>query len=297
MKITRGKVKKPILALIYGVDKVGKTTFASQSPNPVFIGPEAGNNNMDVARFETPKTFQEILDQSESLLKMTSEDIQTVVYDSLDWIEQLLFKDLTERFKVPAIEDVGGGYGKWVSITLQEWKKLIDVTSRLRESGKNIIFIAHYQIKTFNDPITNAGYDRYIMKLNDKAGAIFREFVDTMLFATFEVSVKTDRANDKKGRATGDGIRVAYTERRPSHDAGNRFGLPVELPLDYQSLVNAIEASTVSDVEIIKKEIQSLCDEITDQELLKKINESMVGADAQKLVVIKNRILTIRSRK
>jgi hypothetical protein len=292
LNVIKGRIKKPLLMLLYGVDKVGKTTFASQAPGVIFLGPEAGNNNMDVARLPTPKSYQDLLDQCQQLL-IEKHDYKTAAFDSLDWIEGLVHAQLCAKYNVAVIEEAAGGYGKWVAVVVSEWKKLIDLTAQLRDKGMNIIFIAHYQVKAFNDPMTSVPYDRYMVKLVERVSATFREYVDIMGFATFEVSVKANKGASK-GKGYGDGIRVLYTERRPSHDAGNRFSLPYELPLDFQSIMNAVDASTISDPQILVNDIKNLCADMTDQELLKKINESIVGADVNKLIIIKNRILTIK---
>ena len=39
-KVTRGKLKKPHLVLIYGVDGVGKSSFGAGFPDALFLGAE-----------------------------------------------------------------------------------------------------------------------------------------------------------------------------------------------------------------------------------------------------------------
>ena len=48
--ITRGKVTRPGLILVYGPDGVGKTSLAAGAPSPLFLGAEAGTGHLDVAR-------------------------------------------------------------------------------------------------------------------------------------------------------------------------------------------------------------------------------------------------------
>ena len=52
--VTRGKVVRPWRGLLYGVEGVGKSTFAAATPNPVFIGAEDGTDHLDIARFDPP---------------------------------------------------------------------------------------------------------------------------------------------------------------------------------------------------------------------------------------------------
>ena len=43
MNITRGKIKSAQKVVIYGPEGIGKSTFASQFPNPLFIDTEGSN--------------------------------------------------------------------------------------------------------------------------------------------------------------------------------------------------------------------------------------------------------------
>ena len=52
MNITRGKQAKAQRVIIYGTEGIGKSTLASQFPNPLFIDTEGSTSNMDVARMD-----------------------------------------------------------------------------------------------------------------------------------------------------------------------------------------------------------------------------------------------------
>jgi hypothetical protein len=85
-----------------------------------------------------------------------------------------------------------------------------------------------------------SAYDRYQLKINDKAAALVREAADAMLFARFETELV--KANGSKAKVRGEGMRVMYTESRPAFDAKNRFGLPFCMPLDWKTFGDAIRA-------------------------------------------------------
>lgn len=288
---TKGKIKKPHLILIYGTDGVGKTTFAASAPKPIVIGAESGSSNLDVSRFE-PKTFEELMGVIEEL-RSSKHDYETVVFDSLDWIEPMVWKSVCDAGKVSSIENYGGGYGKGYTEANAYWLRMITALRQLREAKHmNIIMIAHSQIKAFNDPSQMTPYDRYILKLNEKAAALWREFVDTVLFANYEVFVKKE---NNKGKAFGDGMRLMHTERRPGFDAKNRFNLPSQLPLswtDYNAAMNSIDPE---DPAPIRESIAAMVANITDQELKDKVFETVgsAGDNAKQLQAIKDR-LTIK---
>jgi hypothetical protein len=80
--ISRGKRPRHIFALIYGTDGVGKSTFCSHAPNPVFVGAEKGTEQLDVARFPQTETIGELLAQLRAL-QTEKHEFDTVVLDSL----------------------------------------------------------------------------------------------------------------------------------------------------------------------------------------------------------------------
>jgi hypothetical protein len=294
-KIIKGKIKKPLLLCLFGTEGVGKTTFASKSEKPVFVGPESGNDNLDVSRFPTPKTWTELLSQI-SALSNEAHEYKTLVVDSIDWCERLMHSELIIRHNVKTIEDVAGGYGRYVSVVNTEWMQLIDMVRSLRDLKKmNIIFIAHYMVKTFNDPMTQMPYDRYQMKLLDKSSALFREFVDVLGFATFEVSVK---GTGTKGKGIGDGYRVLYTEKRPAHDAKNRFSLPYAIPFDFETFSAHMNSSDIDQLKNIKQDIADMMLDIKEEELLAKVKTTLEKAkdDFVTLSAIKNRLTQVLNK-
>ena len=54
MQITRGKIPCAKKVVVYGPEGIGKSTFASRFPNPVFIDTEGSTKDMDVARLPRP---------------------------------------------------------------------------------------------------------------------------------------------------------------------------------------------------------------------------------------------------
>lgn len=285
--VTKGKIKKPHLVLIFGVDSVGKTSFGANAPKPIIIGPESGSANLDTTRLET-KNYAELMQTIEDLRK-DKHDYQTIVLDSLDWIEPQVWDAVCKAVNVDSIEKFGGGYGKGYLEANVYWNRVIAALRTLREERKmNVILIAHSQIKAFNDPALAAPYDRYILKLNEKASALWREFVDTVLFATFETFVKKE-GNKHKG--FGDGARVVFTERRPGFDAKNRFGLPFQLALSWDDYQRAVESS-IKTPDKLRERITAMLSEIKDDELKKLVIDTVekAGDNIAQLEAIENRL-------
>lgn len=60
--ISKGKQKSAIRFCAYGPEGIGKSTFASKFPEPLFIDVEGGTKQLEVARFDhQPETWNELL--------------------------------------------------------------------------------------------------------------------------------------------------------------------------------------------------------------------------------------------
>jgi hypothetical protein len=239
--VSRGKRPRRIFALIYGTDGVGKSTVCSHAPNPIFVGAENGTAQLDAARFPQTETIADLLEQLRAL-QNEKHEFQTVVLDSLDWIEPLIWKAVCDEAKVESIEQAFGGYGKGYVRALDLWRTLLKELAILNHK-MHVLLIGHAQIKSFQDPELANAYDRYQLKINDKAAALVREAADAVLFARFETELVRDDGNSRsKAKVRGEGVRVMYTESRPAFDAKNRFNLPFVMPLDWKAFGEAIRA-------------------------------------------------------
>lgn len=233
----------PPRILIYGPQKIGKSTFGAMADRPVFIPIEDGLDAIDVNSFPQASSFNDVMNNLKSLAE-EKHDFKTAVIDSLDWMEPLVWEHLIAEQpfgdkgkKIASIEDYG--YGKGFGAALTYWREYIDILDYLRsEKDMAIIQIAHTQIRKFENPETDI-YDRYELKLNKGAAALMMEHSDIILFAKHDIGIrKEEKAMSKEGRkrAVGTGDRVLHTEERPAFMAGNRYSLPAEIPFDKEGV-------------------------------------------------------------
>jgi hypothetical protein len=294
MEISSGIEKFPHFILAYGPDGVGKTTFASEAPKSIILGPESGSRSINVHRFKNVKTWQDIIARI-GWLRNEKHDFQSVGIDSLDWIEPLLWQSVCAQYKSDSIEEVLGGYGKGFTIAVNYWSQMIALLQDLRENrNMNIITIAHSQIKTMNDPLHALPYDRHMLKLNEKASAKWREAVDAVLFCNFEDTVFKVNKGDKKAKVTdGDGgARKLFSVRRAAYDAKNRLGLPASLPLSYSAFAAAAELGQPDSAEQVKADLAELYEavKVKDADKAEKMKQAVeqAGADVGRLIKIRN---------
>jgi hypothetical protein len=141
------------------------------------------------------------------------------------------------------IEDYG--YGKGYVAALDEWRLFVSLVERVRAAGINVVTLAHAVIRSFKNP-SGEDFDRYQMKLHEKAGGLVKERADIVLFANYETfAVKDSKTKRVKGVSTG--ARLIYTTRTAAHDAKNRHDLPESLPLSWSDFYDAVQAHRPAD--------------------------------------------------
>lgn len=230
--ITSGPTATAQKVVLYGVEGIGKSTFASQFPNPVFIDTEGSTSNMNVQRLDNPNSWQMLLDEVNYVKQ--SRICSTLIIDTADWAETLANQHVIAKNGITSIEDLG--YGKGYIMVGEEFGKLLNLLSDLIGIGINVVITAHADIKKFEKPDELGKFDRYQLKLSKQCAPLLKEWADVVLFANYETTVITD-SKTKSKVATG-GQRVMYTTHHPAWDAKNRHGLPDKLPFDYASIAH-----------------------------------------------------------
>src|SRR5271166_5540653 len=236
--ITWGIQPKPIFCLIHGPDGVGKTTWASGAPKPIFLGLESGTSQLNVARLPKPETFLIFLNQLTGLQNQ-DHPFKTVIIDSVDWLEPVIWRQVCAEGGVKTVEDFGGGFGRGYVRALEIWRGVLKQLEEL-SLRFHVILIAHSKIKRFDDPRQASPYDRYIIAINDSAAAAIRQATDAVLFASFVEKVK--QTNKFTGKGIGGSERILFCEHTAAFDAKNRFGLPPEIKLEWRDFASRVKA-------------------------------------------------------
>ncbi|GAB6037161.1 hypothetical protein JCM15519_17200 [Fundidesulfovibrio butyratiphilus] len=220
----------PQKALIYGVQGLGKTTFACTFDRPILLRVEDGAAAIDVPTFPSLVTsMSEIIEAIQAL--HGDHPYGTLVVDSLDWMEPIVWANTCARLEITSIEKAG--YGKGYVEADADWRMVMGGFDSLRlNRGMAIVLVAHAEIKR-HDPPDGEPYDRYQIKLHKRAWALWQEWADMVLFANYRrQAIKTKDGGAKgedKFRAVGTGERVLYTDERPAYVAKNRWSLPHEI--------------------------------------------------------------------
>lgn len=239
MEIITGKKTLPIKGIVYGVEGIGKTTFASKWPEPLFLDVENGSWQMDVNRI-IPATYAEF----KECIRQLSEDakgFRTLVIDSADWLETMMIKHICMEAGINSIEKYEKGYGKGWNKLAEDWSRLLDELDRIRlTKGLNILFIAHSKIKRF-EPADDSGHDRYTLTLSEKSSDVLKKWSDLTLFVKYDTFTVEENG---KMKVKGGDKRVMYSQFHPCWDAKNRFGLPDKMPFAFSEIAHLFSMDT-----------------------------------------------------
>lgn len=222
--------------MVYGVEGIGKSTFAAGAPSPIFIQTEDGLGNLDVAHFPLANSIKDVLDAIGALYT-DEHTFGTVVVDSLDWLETHIVREVEAKHDAKDL-----AYGKGAMIAAEKWREVLAGLNALRnDKSMAVILIAHTTIKRFDSPEVEP-YDRYQPKLQERSNALVREWCDAVLFANYRTIVKKDDVgfNKTNNRGISTGERLLFTSERPAFMAKNRYGLPESIALSWEAFATAI---------------------------------------------------------
>lgn len=239
---------EPMKVLIYGVEGIGKTTFASKFPDPIFIDTEGSTGFINARKLPNPTSWTMILDELEDI--KSEPRGKTLIIDTLDWAERLAKKYLMDKNKWAAIDSTNYG-SRYVALS-DEIGKLLNKLTEIKDVGINVVLTAHAETKKHELPDEMGQYDKYTLKLEKRDAGLAKEWADMILFFNYKTTIISDSKSNSK-KATG-GQRVMYTTHKPAWDAKNRLGLPDELPIDFEAIRELFEAKTGMGTTQIKSE-------------------------------------------
>lgn len=290
-KVTKGVIESPKITLLYGPNKVGKTTFVTQFPRHILLDLEKGSNAVVSAnRVQGFETLKDVTDTLNELLTVPHEN-KVVAIDSVEALESLIFDSVCAESGVKSIEEAGGGYGKGFTRSREIMRGIMSTLRRLcDERGIEVFLVGHSQTKDHNDPVTNIAYTKYMLRTNDKMASIIKDLADNIIFVSRRMM---SAKKDSKEVAVSDNKTYAYTQWRLAFDAGNRINLPFEFELSYENWLQAKESGRPVTLDDLKNEAAEMIKAL-DKETREKAMSSLKKATTlDEVAAIKARVQTL----
>lgn len=254
--ITAKSRRLPLRIIYHAVPGFGKTSFAAQFPNPVFLcdASETGLETLidsgqlgETPHFPPIETWQEVLDAVTALTE-DEHSFKTLAIDTMGGIERLCHEHVCRR-------DYGGDWGdkgfssyhKGYDVSLADWRELLQRLDTLRERRNvRIVMLAHTRVTQFRNP-EGEDYDRFEPDTHRKTWALTHKWADLVLFGNYITAIDK-KPGQQKGKGRGGTQRMLYTERSAAWDAKHRHGLEPQILLGdspteaYQSFLEAMKA-------------------------------------------------------
>jgi hypothetical protein len=211
--------------LIYGATKIGKTTFASQAPDVLFLATERGTNALE-AYVQNVDSWEEFCGALGELAN-GKHNFQTVCIDTADNAHAFCVDFICRRNNIngPEERDPADIY----PAINREFRRVVN---RLVSLGIGVIFISHSKVIEVKGKVKK--YDKIVPSLPNTPGSFLVGLVDIVLLAHMQV----ERGDE--GKVTE--WRAIHTKPSAQHDAGDRTGrLPAVLPLDYKEVQKAFK--------------------------------------------------------
>lgn len=138
-------VKPSILMVVYGEGGVGKTTFAATAPNPIIADCENGSKYFGLRGIESDVAIIENWGDMEEFMEISITDkYDTIIIDPIGELMEKLISYMINKADSKLVQKDGNptmaGWG-WLKKTMRNFLKV------MRDSGKNIIIVAHVQEK------------------------------------------------------------------------------------------------------------------------------------------------------
>jgi len=203
--------------LLHGAPKIGKTTFAADFPNALFLDAEQGTGGIEVPswenllgrdRFADPvTTWKDVLDGTSQLEMAKGRGIEGVlVIDTAQASFDMAREYVRDRMGFEHESDVG--YGKAWRAVKDEYSTWIN---RLKGTGFGLIFISHTKTVEIEEP--SRKYERKVARLDTGPRDVIEPFVNIILHADV-INVK------------GKECRVVHTKPSTEIQAGERGKSP-----------------------------------------------------------------------
>lgn len=212
-----------LTVLIWGGQKIGKSTFCSHADGALFLATEGGLNSLDV--YQAPiTTWDEFLLACAEIAE-GKHPFTTIIVDTVDNAYRFCAQYICAKHKIEHESDLGYGKG-WALVNSEFYR----VLNKLALLPYGLFMISHAQDREME---TRTGkYTRTVPTLPDKARKIVLGMVDMILYCDLEVTKNPDGTFAQR--------RVIRTKPSLYYEAGDRTGrLPEIIDLDYHKFIEA----------------------------------------------------------
>ncbi len=224
---------------IYGTPGIGKSTLASQFPEPLFFLTEECSIN-DINYIGVVKSYDKFIEGITKLAAIDKPPFKTLIIDSISKLDALIVNDilrgenLTKNGKPPSLNSACGGYGAGFQAAQQEHRYVKSILDNFQNKGVTVIYIGHLTTTKYKAPDLD-DYDRYTVVMNhDKSREVYIDDVDAVFFCKLKSFVSSTDSGRNLISSTDD--RIILSGISDAHVSKNRFDMPMEMEMSFESI-------------------------------------------------------------
>lgn len=229
--------------VLAGVEKVGKTTLACNSPRCLLVPLEIGYASMNVAKTPMLQTFEDVLGLQREIIAAAQRGqfpYMSIAWDTATALERLIHESVLKRdskyshknAQALTMEAALGGYGKAYNYANELFDQFLKNNDEIAlYGGINVIITCHVFAAKVIDP-AHGEYDTWDLLLHSPKNQknygkreMLTQWADMVGFLHEPLFItKGEGENLAKATSMNQG-RVIGVDRRPGYVAGNRYGL------------------------------------------------------------------------
>lgn len=283
-------IRTPPQIIIYGANGVGKSTICAPSdygigaPNPIYMNVNNRIRHLAVVGNDMPIESIEDCEDFLDFVANGEHEFKTLVIDTADDLERLIFKDVAEKAGKSVISDIG--YSKGYDDALDKWHEILKKLSFIRDKKRMIIVVLAQEDVKKQKNADGDDYEYIVPKLHgsttkgDASLALFTAWADCVFRLKYNVATTQDKSGfvDKKAspkfKAVAHTGLFLFTKNNPAFRAKDTYNLPERIDASmnaWQNMIGGINQYW-NDKMPKKIEITSSAEELKSEEKEQPIN-------------------------
>ena len=296
--------------LLFGPPMVGKTTWASQFPDPIFIDAEDGTKKLRVARVlrKGQSPFDAMDDAGNWTRALAAVEwvataphkYRTLVIDTIDKLEHFakswVCKNIgyrnakKELVEAKTLDEVGGGFGRGDLAVVEQFRKLLGALDCCSRRGITVVLLGHEHIETMKTP-NNTDYPRYALQTGKKVSELLLKEFDYVLHAMPHTDVLTKLSfGNEKSYTRNTGVRYLHCGLDSTRATKCRLPLPARMIFDYPTFAEAMQRA--GDPMFVRTSVEEKIALVTNPVKAKAMRETLeaCGGLIEKMADLTSRI-------
>ncbi|NBW15639.1 MAG: ATP-binding protein [Caulobacteraceae bacterium] len=244
MQIRQTRRASPDRIVLWGAPGIGKSTFASKFPRPIFIDCEDGIRAIDGNSFGVCTRFSDVAEQLKYLVDNPGL-CDTVIIDSVSEVERFIADGLCQANNWKDLTTPGFGNG--FEALRGAFLKLLAMLQQVNNAGYTVVVLAREAMTSVADADVGKDYVQMGPAMHKKCVEPLTGWADFVLAVRRPVILGAQaKGAGQKQFAAAIQDAVIYTTTTAGHIAKARFPMPAQLEFSYAAWQTARQSAATT---------------------------------------------------